>query len=223
MILAITAVAAVLGIITILRSKPWRKHYVIENHVVFWVILLVFLGVFAVTAEYGPHEAYQRAFMFGSVAFSFFFATVFAKRPKVLILILTLLFFLNIPAQYGSDSFTLSTEPHLSGSEFLAIYAPNNITCFYDFSLHIRYSNPTKMISFVTLGTQPFTSVPNASAVAAVVRKADYMILSDTQNNYFYYYLQENPLSQENLNKARVLTDLDRVYDSLGFTILGKK
>ena len=79
------------------------------------------------------------------------------------------------------------------------------------------------MISFVTLGTQPFTTVPNASAVTAVVRKADFMILSETQNNYFYYYLQENPLSQENLKKTSVLTDLDRVYDSLRFTILGKK
>lgn len=222
-ILAVTAVVAVIGLIAILRTKPWRKHWAFENHIVFWAVFLVFMGVFSVTVEYGPHEAYQRAFMFGSVAFSFFFVTVFSKRPKLLLIILTILFFLNIPAQYGSDSFTLSTQTHLSGSKFVAFYTPDNITCLYDFSLHIRYYNVTKILYFVTLGTQPYTAVPNAKTVANAVNESDYVILSETQKNYFYYYIQENPFSQENLKDSSILTDLNRVYDSSGFTVLGKK
>jgi hypothetical protein len=222
-IIVITAIAAVVGVITILRSKPWRRHWVFENHVVFYAVFLVFMAIFSVTVEYGPHEAYQRAFMFGSVAFSFFFVTVLSKRPKLLLVILTLLFFLNIPAQYGSDSFTLSTQTHLAGSEFVVFCTPDNITCLYDFSLHMRYYNPQKILNFVTLGTQPYTAVPSTKTIANAVNESDYVILSETQRNYFYYYIQEDPFSQENLKNSSILTDLNRVYDSSGFTVLGKK
>lgn len=205
---------AAISIFLLLRKRFSHEHLAMSRYNVFWIIFLILLVFFAVGAEYGPHEAYQRAFMFGLIPLSYFCINLLSKKPKMLLVILTTLIFLNIPAQYGPDSYTLVRNPELSGSEFFATHTPQKTVCFYGFSLTIRYYNPLKEVKFLTLGTLPFTEVPNASSVNEALNKADYVIVSDKQNNYYYYFLGQNPLDQVDLEK------FNRIYDSSSLSTL---
>lgn len=205
---------AVLSLLLLLKNRFSGRRLPISGHDFFWMVFLFILGAFAVSAEYGAHEAYQRAFMFGLVPLSYFCVSLLSRKPKIMIIALSLLLFLNIPAQYGADSYTLARSPLLSGSEFFAVYTPQKTTCFYDFSLEIRYYNPQKQLKFLVLGSLPYTEIPNASAVYKVLMEADYVIVSDTQNNFYYYFLRQNPLDQVDLNR------FNRLYDSGSFQLL---
>jgi len=212
-VMLISGSIAVLSLLLLLKNRFSRKRLAVSSYNVFWTTFLALLGLFAVTVEYGPHEAYQRAFMFGLVPFSYFCVSLLSRKPKILPVVLCLLLFLNIPAQYGADSYTLARKPLLAGSEFFATHTLQNITCFYDFSLEIRYYDPLKEVKFLVLATLPFTKVPNASSVNEVLNEADYVIISDTQNNYYYYFLGQNPLDQVDLNR------FNRLYDAASFQL----
>jgi hypothetical protein len=205
---------ALVGILLILKNRFSRQHLPIGRYQVFWIVLSIFLALFAVTTEYGPHESYQRAFMFGLVPLSYFCVIALSRRPKLFSLIILVLLFLSIPAQYGADSYTLAKNSELSGAAFVANYTPQGITCFCDFSLEIRYYDPLKQVKFLIVASLPFTSVPNASSVNQVLSEADYVIISDKQNNYYYYFLSQNPLDQANLDQ------FNRLYDNSAFLLL---
>jgi hypothetical protein len=205
---------ALVGMLLTLRKGSSRKRLSMDWYSLFWAIFSMLLIAFAVSAEYGPHEAYQRAFMFGLVPLTYFCVIVLSKKPKLFSLVILLLLFLNIPAQYGADSYTLVRNSELSGAAFVANYTPQVITCLYDFSLEIRYYNPLKQVEFLIVASLPFTSVPNASSVNQVLSEADYVIISDKQNNYYYYFLSQNPLDQVNLDQ------FNRLYDNSAFLLL---
>ena len=213
-IMLIGVAVALVGMLLTLRKGFSRKRLSMDGYSLFWAILSMLLIAFAVSAEYGPHEAYQRAFMFGLVPLSYFCVIALSKKPKLFPLVILVLLFLNIPAQYGADSYTLTRNSKLSGAAFFANYTPQDITCFYDFSLEIRYYNPLKQVKFLIVASLPFTSVPNASSVNQVLSKADYVIVSDKQNNYYYYFLSQNPLDQVNMNQ------FNRLYDNSAFLLL---
>jgi hypothetical protein len=213
-IMLVSAAIAVIPMLVLLKNRFSRKRLPISGYNIFWIILSILLGLFAISAQYGAHEAYQRAFMFGLVPLSYFCISLLSRRPKILIVALIVLLFLNIPAQYGADSYTLARNPQLSGSEFFSTHTPRKIECFYDFSLEIRYYDPLKEVKFLILESLPFTEVPNASSVYEVLNKADYVIVSDAQNNFYYYFLRQNPLDQVDLSR------LNRLYDTVGFQFL---
>jgi hypothetical protein len=114
----------------------------------FSLLSLVLLGLFAFAGEYGAHESYQRAFMYGLVPLALLSISLLRRKPTVLILCLAALIFLNVPAQYGSDNFRVATAPQLAGSEFFAEHVPENISCLTKFSLYIRYFDPAKNYRF---------------------------------------------------------------------------
>jgi hypothetical protein len=200
-----------IAIIQLLRSVRSAKRAPINGYAVFWIILLILAGLFAFVGVYGPHEASQRAFMFGLVPLTYLSVNVLKGKQKILLAILVVLIFLNIPAQYGGDSYTLTRDTQLAGARFFADYTPQNTVCFHEFSLYIRYYDPTKNTRFISIGTLPFTKFPNSSTVNEVMNKADYIILSDIQNNYYVYFLGENPLDQVDFSR------FNRIYDSQGF------
>lgn len=213
-IMFICASIALVGVLLTLRNKSSRKHLSMDSYPLSLAILSMLLIAFAFFAEYGPHEAYQRAFMFGLIPLSYFCAIALSKKPKLFSLVILIVLFLNIPAQYGADSYTLVRNSELSGAAFFANHTPQKTTCLYDFSLEIRYYDPMKQVDFLTLTTLPFTSVPNASQVNQAFSEADYVIFSDKENNYYYYFLSQNPLDQANINL------FNRLYDNSAFILL---
>ncbi|HLN89320.1 MAG TPA: hypothetical protein VK253_04575 [Candidatus Binatia bacterium] len=222
-IIALDCFFALVGILLMFRSRISRKKFFADGFNTFWVVLVVFLGILAVVLQYGPHEGYQRALMFGLVPLSYLCVLALRKRPKILVIVLVALIFLNIPAQYGADSYTLQTKTDLSGAQFIATKTPNGIVCLYDFSLLARYFDPAKNINFKILETLPFTYVPNASNVLDVASQCDYVILSNTSDNYYYYFMRQTPISDVFNSINTSLVGFDRVYDSKDFIVLGKK
>jgi len=182
---------------------------------VFMVFLLVLLGLFAFVGEYGAHEAYQRAFMFALIPISFLCVIFLAKKPKLLVVCLIGLLFLNIPAQYGGDTYRLATKTQLAGSAFVADYSDQDISLVGKFSLYIRYYDPLKEIEVLSTGlTFPYTTY-NSSAVNEAInealKEADYILSSDLQDNYYVYFLGFDPLEQVNFeDKCNLIYDNGR-------------
>jgi hypothetical protein len=135
------------------------------------------------------------------------------------VLVIVALFFLNIPAQYGGDSYTLQTGPDVSGARFFASSTEGGVTCLYEFSLLQRYFEPSKNVSFRTLQALPYTYVPNSSEVLSVAGQVDYVLLSRTQNNYYYYFMQQNPLMEVMGERGGSDPDFGCVYDNGAFAV----
>jgi len=179
----------------------------------FSFLSLLLFGLFAFMGEYGSHEAYQRAFMYALVPLALLSISVLRHKPKVLFVFLAALIFLNVPAQYGSDNFRVATAQQLVGSEFFAHYAPENISCLTKFSLYIRYFDPMKSFRFYSVGELPYTEALNMTVIGQAIEMSDYIILSDLLNNYYIYYLGENPFDKAPISQA------NRVYDNQDFQI----
>jgi hypothetical protein len=161
--------------------------------------------------------------MFGLVSISYLVVTLLAKRPKIFIAVLMVVVFLNIPAQYGADTYRLATDSQLSGTAFIADYVPNNFTLVGKFTIYIRYFDPMKSYQVLDVGlTSPFNNVPNATILSESCRSADYIILSDTEHNLFIFYIGRDPL-QEVCNApadGQVGVTACRIYDNGQFTLL---
>jgi hypothetical protein len=212
-IVGIAGLVAILAMIVILkriRLKASETAYSVFN-----VLLLVLLALFAFTGEYGTAEAYQRAFMFALLPLSFLSITLFKRRPKLLVVLVIVLIFLNIPAQYGSDTFRLDARTQIVGTAFVAKYTPEKVSLVGKFSLYIRYANPMKMYSIIDVGLSVRAAeLPNATVLNAALGKADYVMLSNLEHNYYIFYLGVDPMEQVNLENFNVL------YDNGGFSLL---
>jgi len=213
-IVLLMGVIAAIQVLYLIRNLRLRKKTNDERFSVFMVIWLVLAFLFAVTAVYGSHEAYQRAFMFGLIPIVYLCLNLFAKKPRALSLILVGLLFVNIVALYGSDTYRLEYFESLAGTKFLVDSTPQSISVLYGFWPHIRYQDPLKRVQFFEVrGTLPYTSVPNSTSVQKTLNKAEYIIRSELQRNYYLYFLGEDPLDQVSMDR------FNRVYDNAEFLI----
>lgn len=212
-IVGICAFIGVLSMFKLVRKGIWRRRE--GTFAVFNVFMLLLFGAFAFFGEYGAVEAYQRAFMFGLLPLSFLAVNLLYSKPKLLILLLVGLMFLNIPAQYGADNYRLATPSVLAGNAFIAKYVPQNSTIAGDFTLYIRYFDPFKSYTVLDVGlSSPFNNVPNATVLSQELARADYVINSDLQRNLYLFYMGEDPLSEVDL------TGLSRVYDNGHYSLM---
>ena len=209
---------SLIGIFQIIRSILARRTYENLPFAVFMVFALAFFGLFAVAGEYGAHEAYQRAFMFGLVPISYLAVRVLSKKPKLLVLLVVVLLFLNIPAQYGGDTYRMATQPQLAGSNFVADTSPDEIDVVGKFTLYVRFYDPDKVINVVPIGLDfPYTTF-NSSAVDEAIdealTKVDYVTLSGLQTNYYKYFLGLDPLQDVDFDAK-----CNRIYANSQFTV----
>jgi hypothetical protein len=212
-------IVGLIGFVAVLSMlKIFRKGRVKRSEMTFSVfnmLMLISFAVFAFVGEYGEVEAYQRAFMFGLIPLSFLAITLLSSKPKILVALLAVLIFLNIPAQYGSDNYRLATGTQLAGTAFIADYAPENITLVGEFTLYIRYYDPLKSYKVLDVGlSSPFSKVTNSTVLNQELDKADYVIVSDLQHNLYMFYIGQDPLQQANLSSMNV------IYDNGGFSLL---
>jgi len=183
------------------------------DYPVFISLLLIMLAVFSFSVEYGEVEAYQRAFMFGLVPLSYLCIDLLAKKSRLMVVLLAVVIFLNIPAQYGSDTYRLATDSTLGGAAFFAKYTPEKVNLIARFTLYIRYYDPLKQIAVPSLGIKfPYTSLPNSTSVNRAFLEAlaqtDYVVLSGLEKNFYLFYLGSNPLERIGFDDH-----CNRVYD----------
>lgn len=213
---AIVGLGSIVGIFCIFQIiRNFRLKRLEMDYLIFNVVLLILLGLFAFFGEYGAVESYQRAFMFGLVPLSFLCASFLSRKPKVFVVFVTVLLFLNIPAQYGSDTFRLATDSQLSGTKFVSDFTPDNITLVGGFSIYIKYHNPFKNYSILDAGiSHPIRESPNSTAIAEVLSVSDYIMVSQIEHNYNLFYLGFDPFEEI------ILEDFNRIYDNGGFALL---
>ena len=178
-----------------------------------YLVFLFLIGIFAVVGRYGSNEAYQRAFMFGLIPLSYLSLEALKNQKRALVLIISALILLNIPAQYGADAFRLATEPQLEGSRYFAEKVPENVNVLTKFTLYFRYYAPEKKVRVVGYGSFPFTSNIISSEIEEALGHSDYYVDSLLLSKYYGYYLGEDPL--ENVGTYY----FDRVYDNTEYTI----
>ncbi|MEM1582881.1 MAG: hypothetical protein QXX94_07085 [Candidatus Bathyarchaeia archaeon] len=213
-IVILNVLAALPSLLILLKRILFREELKKEEFGIFSASLLCLFGVFALTMKYGHHEAYQRAFMFGLLPLTYLSIKSLRRKPKILVGFLSIIIFLNIPAQYGSDSFRIAADSHLAGAKFTANSIPDKSSCFDELSFYIRYYAPLKRIRYESLSGLPYTSFPNATKVSSVLSKTRYVALSSLLEKYYLYYLGKNPLDQVDLN------GLNRIYDNGNFSLL---
>lgn len=212
-IVGIIGLVASFAIFQILREIRRRRPGM--EYVLFNLIFIVLLGLFAFVGEYGT-ESYLRAFMFALLPLSFLLISLMKRKPVLIVAIIAVLMCLNIPAQYGSDSFRLATSTQIEGTAFVADYTPQNISivgklCY----IYIKYNDPMKAFEIINIGlSPPFTDLPNSTVLNEALDKADYITLSNLQHNYYVFYLGMDPLEQADLE------DSNRIYDNGGFDLL---
>lgn len=213
-IVGLGVIVALLSIVHIVRKL--RAKHSVATYWVFSAALLIMVGLFGFFGEYGPQESFTRAFMFGLLPLSFLCVSFLARKPKLIVALITVLLFLNIPAQYGSDNYRLATDTQLSGTAFLASYTPDDISIVGELTLYIKYHNPLKNYTILSLGLAvPITEAPNSTRIAEGLSTTDYIIISDLQHNYFMFYLGEDPLEEQ-----AKLQILNRAYDNGRFQLL---
>jgi hypothetical protein len=208
-----SAIAA-LSVLLILKRTLGKRKATGLDYSVFISLLLVMLAFFSFSVEYGEVEAYQRAFMFGLVPLSYLCVDLLSRKGRLLVVLLAVVIFLNIPAQYGSDTYRLATDSTLEGAAFFAEYSPQRMNLIARLTLYIRYHNPLKQIVVPSLGiSYPYTSLPNSSSVNKAfldaLTETDYVVLSELEKNSYMFYLGSNPLERIGFEDR-----CNRVYDN---------
>jgi hypothetical protein len=209
-IIGVVSLLAMFQVFRNLRRKQPEMEYLLFN-----TILIVLLALFAFFGEYGT-ESYLRAFMFALLPLSFLCVSLMKRKPVLIVTLIAALIFLNIPAQYGADSFRLATSTQIAGTAFIADYTPQNIKlvgklCY----IYIKYNDPLKSFSILNIGLDPpFTHLPNSTVLNEALNQADYIAVSNLEHNYYVFYLGIDPMDQVNPN------DTNRIYANGGFTLL---
>lgn len=207
------AIIIINGLVALLMIIRIRTERVRDHQNVLYLVFLFLIGIFAVVGRYGSHEAYQRAFMFGLIPLSYLSLESLQNQKKALVLIISTLILLNIPAQYGADAFRLASDPQLEGSKYFAEKVPENIDVLTKFTLYFRYYAPEKQVRIVRYGDFPFTSNIISSEIEGALENSDYYVDSILLSKFYDYYLGEDPL--DNVETY----SFDRVYDNPEYTI----
>ena len=210
-LVGLAGIVALLSMFVILRKLRSKRSEI--AYPIFMAILLILFTIFAFVGEYGA-EAYQRAFMFGLVPIGFLAISLLRSKPRVLIVFVMVLIFLNVPAQYGSDTFRLATNSQLTGAAFVAYSLPQNVKLVGEFTIYIRYFVPTKYYQVLDIGLSlPFSNIPNATVLYQGLKNADYVLVSDSTHNHYVFYIGRDPLEEVDFGQ------FNKLYDNGGFKV----
>ena len=174
----------------------------------FWVGWLV--GLLAVGSIAYGGEGYLRAFSLGLIPVAFLCVSLLSRRQTVLLIILSIIIILNIPAHYGNLTGTQRTvtSADLAARNVYAKYTPVEATYFYQITTHAWAVDPVRAKSpAIALLFPPTSPVPEPIIGGAgvgppeevVLEAADYIIDSDEQREEFKYFIGYDFLERLNL------------------------
>jgi hypothetical protein len=212
---SITIIAVVIAVIAILTTALGILLYKKEEakNDLFWIAWIIVAGIIGVCVFYGG-EAIERAFILMLLPICYFAAKFFSKKPRILVFVLIIIVFLQIPALYGSENYSYVPTSELKGVAFYTIYAPSTAPFFYEADLASFGSRVTGIQLGVFTGA---SSLPSSELVNEKIGKANFIISSNEQRNFYQYFYGANLL--ENLS----LDDYyNRVYDNGGFQIYAR-
>lgn len=177
----------------------------------FWIAWVISAGLIGLTVVYGT-EGLIRAFMFMLLPASYFAVKFLRKKRGLLILVLVMLVFLNISAQYGDRSYTYTPSTELKGASFFTKYAPSNESFFYEYLTPIGRNDTGTQLHLQS--TQSFFYLPSSEMTLDTVMTAKLLVLSNMEKNLYQYFYGANLLENFSL-----VDNFSRVYDNNGFEI----
>jgi len=206
----INVVIAMSAILTTALGLLFHKKETKNN--VFWIAWIIVAGILGVSVKYGG-EAIQRAFMFLLLPTCYFSIKFLSKKPRILILILMVLIFIHIPAEYSAEMHSMVPTTELKGLAFYAEYTPPAARFFY--------SLPSAAYYYGIKGKQIYIlashSLPSPEFVNKTIGEAEFIITSNLQKNYYLYFLGVDPLEHLNFDDHH-----NRIYDNERFCIYAK-
>jgi hypothetical protein len=210
----INVVIAAVAILTTAMGVLLYKKEEAKNEL-FWIAWIIIAGIIGLSVYYGG-EAIERAFILMLLPICYFAAKFFSKIPRILILVLVIIVFLSIPALYGTSNYSYVPMSELKGGAFMTKYAPYGASFFYETNL--AFLGPG--ITGTQLNIQQIAnanSIPSSKQVNLTIGKADFVICSSEQKNFYQFFYGVDPLENLSLNDH-----YNRVYDSENFQIYAR-
>jgi len=216
---SITIINVVIAIFAILKTALGLLLHKKElKHDVFWIALIIVAGIFGVSTKYGGKgmfEAIERAFMFMLLPGCYFSIKFLSKKPRILILVLMILVFIHIPADYSDEMYMMVPTSEFKGIAFLAEYIPPAAPFFY--SLPSGAIKGKQISIFGALAPPTSFSLPSYESVRKTIGGAEFIISSNLQKNHHLYFLGVDPLEHLNFDDHN-----NRIYDNEGFRIYAR-
>jgi hypothetical protein len=206
-------IAAAAILITALGILLYKKEE--AKNELFWIAWIITASIIGLSVFYGG-EGINRAFVLMLLPICYFAAKFFSKKPRILIFVLIIIVFLNIPALYGTSSYSYVPTSELKGGAFLTRYAPSEAPFFYEPNLAFLGSGVMGTQIFVQRIASP-NSIPSSELVNATLAKADFIISSSEQKNFYQFFYGGDLLENLSLDNHD-----NRLYDNGGFQIYSR-
>lgn len=184
----------VYGIVFIAIIYQYVRYKSLRNNKVNITLCWLSGAVLFLPLKYGV-EIYERIFMFSIMPLMVLAILTFGDNRldnkfgnKILPLLLISLTILHIPAHYGSESYDLTRDTELKGTEFFSLKMEPDGTYFYFFWNYVAYHN-NDLVKLKKAAWGPSRN-PNIS----VLDNVDYILNSKTYDNMMKYYQNYNPI-----------------------------
>jgi len=180
----------------------------------FFIAWIIIAGLIGVSVYYGS-EVIQRAFIIGLLPISYFVAKFFSKKSRIMVFLLIIVVFLQIPAHYAHMSWMYVPTSEMRGGSFYARYAPSGASFFYEPVLGSFDEGPLNgTIVSITISA-PGRLIPSSEVVDEIVGRADFVIISSQMKNYFQFFYG-------NLLENVSLDQYSRLYDNGFFQVYSR-
>jgi hypothetical protein len=208
--LVIVVTAILITAVLILLHKKEAKNNL------FWIAWIIIAGMIGLSVAYGG-EAIIRAFILLLLPASYFAAKFFGRKPRILIFILIIIVFLQIPAHYGNSNYNYVPTSELKGTAFFAKYAPANTVFFYEPGLASFGTGRLTGLQLDIVAIVGTHSLPTSELVNYTIGTVNFILYSSEEKNLYQYFYGFDPLENLSLDDH-----YDRLYDNEGFKIYAR-
>jgi len=205
----VNVVIAIFAILTTALGLLFKKKG--TKYDLFCIAWIIVAGIFGASVKYGG-EAIERAFMFMLLPACYFSIKFLSKKPRILILVLVILIFVHIPADYSSEMIWMVPTSEFKGLAFHAEHIP---TAPFFYSL--PYYEEEIKGKQIYIRSKVFYSLPSPEFVSRTIGEAEFIITSNLQKNYYLYFLGVDPLEHLNFDD-----NCSRIYDNEGFRVYAR-
>ncbi len=202
---------AIIAILAIFVGALRKKEKARQD--LFWVAWIIVAVLIAVSMMYGG-EIIQRAFILMLLPISYFAASFFRKKPRIMVFVLIAIVFLQVPAHYAWENWGYVPTSEIKGTAFFEKYAPLGASFLYEPSLGY-FKEELNLVSITV--ASPGGGIPNSTIINGVVGRANFIISSNQLDNFYQYFFGVNLL--ENVSLA---DNFNQVYDNEFFQIYSR-
>jgi hypothetical protein len=213
----ITIINVVIALIAFLATALRIFYYKKEaRNDLFWIAWIIIAGLIGVSVFYGG-EVIQRAFILMLLPISYFAANFFSKKPRIMVIVLVTIVFLQVPAHYAWESWVYVPTSELKGTNFYQTYAPSAAKFLYEPDLGFfdegRFNGTILSITVAV----PSRTIPSAILINELIGQAQFIITSSQLNNFYEFFYGFDLLENQSF-----VDHYSQLYDNENFQIYAR-